>query len=33
MSLIPRFYDPTNGRIRIDDQDLGDLELAPYVAT
>ncbi len=28
VSLIPRFYDPTNGRIRIDDQDLGDLELA-----
>jgi subfamily B ATP-binding cassette protein MsbA len=28
VSLIPRFYDPTKGRIRIDDQDLADLQLA-----
>src|SRR4029079_7888379 len=28
VSLIPRFYDPSNGRVLIDGNDLKDLELA-----
>ena len=30
MSLIPRFYDPTNGTIRIDGTDIADLKLQPF---
>lgn len=28
VSLIPRFYDPTNGKVTIDDHDLTELQLA-----
>jgi len=27
VSLVPRFYDPTSGRVRIDDQDARDVQL------
>lgn len=30
LSLIPRFYDPAQGRIRVDGQDVRDLELDAY---
>jgi ABC-type multidrug transport system fused ATPase/permease subunit len=30
MSLIPRFYDPTNGTIRIDGTDVANLKLQPF---
>jgi len=30
LSLIPRFYDPQQGRILVDDQDLRDLDLDGY---
>jgi ATP-binding cassette subfamily B protein len=30
LSLVPRFYDPQSGRIRVDGRDLRDLELDAY---
>ena len=32
VSLLPRFYDPTAGRIRLNGQDLRDLQIAPLRA-